>query len=49
MESFDPALCLELIEKHRVTDAQFVPTMFVRMLRLPPASGTATICPLCAT
>jgi long-chain acyl-CoA synthetase len=37
MERFDPARCLELIERHGVTHAQFVPTMFVRMLRLPPA------------
>jgi fatty-acyl-CoA synthase len=36
MEKFDPGQCLELIERHRVTHAQFVPTMFVRMLRLPP-------------
>jgi fatty-acyl-CoA synthase len=35
MPRFDPARCLELIERHRVTHAQFVPTMFVRMLRLP--------------
>jgi len=35
METFDPRRCLELIERHRVTYAQFVPTMFVRMLRLP--------------
>ena len=35
MERFDPRQCLELIERHRVTQAQFVPTMFVRMLRLP--------------
>ena len=35
MEHFDAALCLELIERHRVTHAQFVPTMFVRMLHLP--------------
>jgi acyl-CoA synthetase (AMP-forming)/AMP-acid ligase II len=35
MEKFDPRQCLELIERHRVTHAQFVPTMFVRMLRLP--------------
>ena len=26
---------LRLIENHRVTHAQFVPTMFVRMLKLP--------------
>jgi long-chain acyl-CoA synthetase len=35
MERFDPELCLQLIERHRVTHAQFVPTMFVRLLRLP--------------
>jgi long-chain acyl-CoA synthetase len=35
MERFDPAQCLELIQRHGVTLAQFVPTMFVRMLRLP--------------
>jgi fatty-acyl-CoA synthase len=35
MERFDPEECLQLIERHRVTHAQFVPTMFVRMLRLP--------------
>ncbi len=35
MERFDPQLCLALIERYRVTHAQFVPTMFTRMLRLP--------------
>jgi acyl-CoA synthetase (AMP-forming)/AMP-acid ligase II len=35
MERFDPERCLQLIERHRVTVAQFVPTMFVRMLKLP--------------
>jgi long-chain acyl-CoA synthetase len=35
MERFDARRCLELIERHRVTHAQFVPTMFIRMLRLP--------------
>jgi fatty-acyl-CoA synthase len=35
MDKFDPRQCLELIERHRVTHAQFVPTMFIRMLRLP--------------
>jgi long-chain acyl-CoA synthetase len=35
MERFDPEDCLRLIEEHRVTHAQFVPTMFVRMLKLP--------------
>jgi long-chain acyl-CoA synthetase len=36
MERFEAGRCLELIERHRVTHAQFVPTMFVRLLRLPP-------------
>jgi long-chain acyl-CoA synthetase len=36
MEKFDPRECLELIQRYRVTHAQFVPTMFVRMLRLAP-------------
>jgi fatty-acyl-CoA synthase len=35
MEHFDARRCLELIERYRVTHAQFVPTMFIRMLRLP--------------
>ena len=34
---FDAEDTLRLIEKHRVTHAQFVPTMFVRMLKLPKA------------
>jgi long-chain acyl-CoA synthetase len=37
MERFEAAACLEMIERYHVTHAQFVPTMFVRMLRLPPA------------
>lgn len=35
MDRFDPEQVLRLIEEHRVTHAQFVPTMFVRMLKLP--------------
>jgi fatty-acyl-CoA synthase len=35
MERFDPAWALQLIERHRVTHTQMVPTMFVRLLRLP--------------
>ncbi|MET0902214.1 MAG: acyl-CoA synthetase [Acidimicrobiales bacterium] len=35
MEKFDPERFLELVEQHRVTHTQVVPTMFVRMLRLP--------------
>ncbi len=34
METFEPAGCLQTIERYRVTHAQFVPTMFTRMLRL---------------
>jgi long-chain acyl-CoA synthetase len=35
MESFDAEEFLKLIEKHKATQAQLVPTMFVRMLKLP--------------
>ena len=34
MEKFDPRECLELIQRYKVTHGQFVPTMFVRMLKL---------------
>ena len=36
MEHFDAAAAIDMIEKHRVTHSQWVPTMFVRMLKLPP-------------
>jgi long-chain acyl-CoA synthetase len=35
MERFDPESALAYIEKYRVTTAQWVPTHFVRMLKLP--------------
>jgi fatty-acyl-CoA synthase len=35
MERFDAAQALMLIERHRVTHSLLVPTMFVRMLKLP--------------
>ncbi len=35
MERFDAEASLELIERYRVTHSQWVPTMFVRMLKLP--------------
>jgi len=35
MEHFDPEQALQLIEKYRVTHSQWVPIMFVRMLKLP--------------
>jgi long-chain acyl-CoA synthetase len=37
LEQFDPEGALAAIEQHAVTHAQFVPTMFVRMLKLPEA------------
>jgi len=36
MPRFDAEQALAAIEHHRVTHAQFVPTMFVRILQLPP-------------
>jgi long-chain acyl-CoA synthetase len=35
MESFDAGQFLALVEKHKITQSQLVPTMFVRMLKLP--------------
>ncbi|WP_100259982.1 acyl-CoA synthetase [Qipengyuania seohaensis] len=40
MEKFDPETALEAIEKYRVTDSQWVPTHFVRMLKLDPEVRT---------
>ena len=37
MERFDPERALEYIERYRVTHAQWVPTHFIRMLKLPEA------------
>ncbi|MGW4642439.1 acyl-CoA synthetase [Sphaerisporangium sp. NPDC004334] len=37
MERFDPEQALALIEKYRVTHSQWVPTMFIKMLKLPEA------------
>jgi len=37
MEHFDPERFLACVETHRVTHTQLVPTMFVRMLKLPVA------------
>jgi long-chain acyl-CoA synthetase len=36
MKRFDAEQALAATQDHRVTHAQFVPTMFVRMLQLPP-------------
>ncbi|MBS9374805.1 acyl-CoA synthetase [Rhodococcus sp. B50] len=38
METFDAERALEAIERYGVTHAQFVPTMFVRMLKLPEST-----------
>jgi long-chain acyl-CoA synthetase len=35
MEKFDPETYLELVQRHGVTASQVVPTMFVRLLKLP--------------
>jgi len=35
MESFDAEEFLKLVEKQKITQSQLVPTMFVRMLKLP--------------
>jgi fatty-acyl-CoA synthase/long-chain acyl-CoA synthetase len=35
MESFDAEEFLKLVERHGITQSQLVPTMFVRMLKLP--------------
>ncbi|WP_214317272.1 acyl-CoA synthetase [Nonomuraea sediminis] len=35
MERFDPERYLEAVERYRVTHSQLVPTMFIKMLKLP--------------
>ena len=40
MEKFDPEAALAAIEHYRVTDSQWVPTHFVRMLKLDDAART---------
>ena len=40
MEHFDPEQSLALIEQYEVTHSQWVPIMFVRMLKLPEAART---------
>ena len=37
MERFDAEVSLSLIEKYKATHSQWVPTMFIRMLKLPEA------------
>ncbi|MFO1269112.1 MAG: AMP-binding protein [Rubrivivax sp.] len=38
MEHFEPEAYLALVERHRITHTQLVPTMFARMLKLPDAA-----------
>lgn len=38
MTRFDPVSALRFIEQYRVTHSQWVPTMFIRMLKLDPAT-----------
>lgn len=40
MEKFDPEDYLRLVEAYKVTHSQLVPTMFVKMLKLPEAVRT---------
>jgi long-chain acyl-CoA synthetase len=40
MEKFDPEAALAVIETYQITDSQWVPTHFVRMLKLPEAVRT---------
>ena len=40
MEKFDAEYALRLIEEERITHSQWVPTHFVRMLKLPPETRT---------
>src|ERR1700744_3538394 len=39
LPSFDPVRALQAIEEFRITHSQWVPTMFVRMLKLPDEQG----------
>ena len=41
MSHFDPEDFLRLVEKHKITHTQLVPTMFVRMLKLAPEARAA--------
>lgn len=41
MSKFDAAAALATVERHRVTHTQWVPTMFIRMLRLPDEARLA--------
>ena len=40
MERFDPELAMRWVEEYRITVSQWVPTMFIRMLKLPEEART---------
>ena len=44
MQKFDAERALQLIEQHQITHSQWVPTMFVRMLKLPKEVRTKYDC-----
>ena len=46
---FDPEGMLQLIEQHRITHMFMVPTMFVRLLKLPEEVRASTTCRRCAS
>ena len=48
-ERFDPDQFLALIEHHCVTMTQVVPTMFIRLLKLPAEVRTRMTSPRCAS
>ncbi|EUA51476.1 AMP-binding enzyme family protein [Mycobacterium xenopi 3993] len=48
METFDAEQALACIQRYRVSHAQFVPAMFVRMLKLPRTCAIRMTCPACA-
>ncbi len=41
LEKFDPETALSMIEQYKITHSQWVPTMFVRLLKLPTAVRSA--------
>lgn len=43
MEKFDAATWLQLVEQYRITHSMVVPTMFSRMLKLPPEERAADL------
>jgi long-chain acyl-CoA synthetase len=43
MDKFDASLALELMARHRVTLSQWVPTMLVRLLRLPESERAVAL------